>query len=98
MTRRQRRSPERGQRLGQVMLDELDALVVGEARACRLEHELGEIKAHTVHLGAIDTQQGEQAAVTGPEVEDATSVARNMLKQHAFSLGARRRQPSARSR
>jgi hypothetical protein len=55
-----------------------------------LEHELGEVKAHTEHLAATGPQKGEQAAVARPQVEDATSVARHMLEQDALSLGAAR--------
>src|SRR5438105_4162517 len=72
------------------MVHELDALIVGEALACRLEHELGEVKTHTKHLGAIDPKKGEQATVPRPEVEDATRVVRHMLDQDPLSLCAAR--------
>lgn len=72
------------------MLDELDALVAGEALASRLEHGLGKVKADTKRLVAIDPEKGEQAAVARPEVEDATNVARHMLEQDVLSLRATR--------
>ena len=43
-------APELRQRLGEVVLDELDALIAGEALARRLEHQLGEVEAHAEHL------------------------------------------------
>ncbi len=47
---------KRGQWLCEVMLDKLDPLVAGEALACRLEHDLREVEAHTEHVGTIDLQ------------------------------------------
>ncbi len=79
-------APERGQRLRQVVLHELDVLVVREALACRPEHELGEVKTHAEHFAVINLEKGEQAAVARAEVEDAPSVARHMLEQDALSL------------
>jgi len=79
-------APECGQRLHEVVFDELDAFVAGEALAGRVEHELGEVQAHPVHAGPVDLEQGEQAAVAGSEVEDAARVARHLLGQHALSL------------
>jgi hypothetical protein len=38
------------------MLDKLDPLVACEALACRLEHDLREVEAHTEHVGTIDLQ------------------------------------------
>jgi hypothetical protein len=73
------------------MRDELDALVVGEALACRFEHELREVEADTMYLAAIDPEKGEQTTVARPEVEDATSLARHLLDQDALSLRAARR-------
>jgi hypothetical protein len=61
--------PECRQRLGKVVLDELGALIAGEAPACRLEHEFGEVKAHANQVGLIDAEEGEQAAVARPEVK-----------------------------
>jgi hypothetical protein len=81
---------ERGERRGEVVLDELDAVVIGKPLACRLEHEIGEVKAHAAHLAPIDLEKGEQAAVARPEVEDATSVVGDMLEQDALSLRSAR--------
>jgi hypothetical protein len=81
-------TPDRGQRLGEIVLYELDALVAGEALACCFEHELGEIERHATHMRTVDPQHGEQASVAGPEVEDATSVARYVIEQHALALRA----------
>jgi len=84
------KAPERGQRFSQVVADELDPLVPGEALACRREHQLGEVNADTAHVAAVVLQQGEQAAVAGAEVEDARGFASDLLEQHALSLGAAR--------
>jgi hypothetical protein len=81
-------TPECGQGLGEVMPDELDALVVGEAFARRLQHGLGEIEAHTKHLAAVEPEEGKQPPIARPEVEDASGVAGHLLKQDAFSLRA----------
>jgi hypothetical protein len=84
------KAPKRGQRLVEVVLYELDALVIGEALACRREHEFGEVKSDTKHLRTIDLEQREQAAIARPEVEDPPSVERHMLEQDAVSLCATR--------
>ena len=78
--------PSGGQRLGEVVLDELDARVAGEALARGPEHQLGEVDAHADHLGTIGLQEGEQTPVARAEVEDATSPARHVLEQNALSL------------
>jgi hypothetical protein len=81
-------APERGQRPREVVLDELDAVVAREAPARRLEHELGEVKSDAERVGPVGLQQGEQATVAGPEVEDATNIARDLLGQDALALRA----------
>lgn len=48
--------PDRGGGWGEAVLHELDALVVSQALAGHLEHELGEVKTHTEHLGAINPE------------------------------------------
>ncbi len=70
------------------MLDELDALIVGEALACRAEHDLGEIKADANDLGTIAVEKREQATVSRPDVEDAMSVVRDVLQQDTLPLCA----------
>jgi hypothetical protein len=69
-------------------LDELDVLIVGEALASRVEHDLGEVKADAHNLGAITLEECEHTAISRPEVEDATSVGRDMLEQDALPLRA----------
>ena len=58
------------------MLDKLDALIAGEALACRVKHDPGEVNADANDLGTIAFQQREQATVARPEVKDTTSAAR----------------------
>ena len=81
-------APERGQRLGEVVLDELDAPVVGESLARHLQHGLREIEAHAEHLATVDPEEGEQPPVARPEVEDAPGLAGHLLEQDALSLRA----------
>jgi len=70
-------APELGQRCRQVVLDELDALVAGEAVAGRIEHELGEVQAHPVHAGTTGLQEGEQPTVARAEVEENPAVCKD---------------------
>jgi hypothetical protein len=81
---------ERGERLDKIVPHELDALIAGEAVACRVEHDLREVKADANDLGAIALEKRQQAAVSRPEVEDTTNVIRDMLEQDALSLCAAR--------
>jgi hypothetical protein len=83
-------APERGQRPGEVVLDDLDALVVGEALARRVEHEGREVEADAEHPRAVGLEQGEQAAVAGAEVEDARGAAGHVVEQDALALRAPR--------
>ena len=83
-------APERGQRLGEVVLDELDALVAGEALARGVEHECGEVEAHAGHRGAVGLEEGEQPPVTGAEVEDARGPAGHVIEQDTLPLEAAR--------
>ncbi len=80
-----------GQRLGEVVLDELDTIVAGEALARRPEHDLGEVEPYPAGLGSIGRRTGEQPAVTRAEVEDAPGVARHDVEQNALTLGAARK-------
>lgn len=82
--------PSAGELVGKVVAHEIHAVVVRKALACRLEHELGEVDAHTKHFGSIDLEKGEQPPVARPEVEDATSISRHVLEQDALSLCAAR--------
>ena len=77
-----------GQRLDEVVPDELDAPFVGEALACRPQHDLGEVEAHAERLGAANQEEGEQTPVARPEVEDAPGVAGHLLEQDALPLRA----------
>ena len=79
-------APEVRQRLGEVVLDEFDASDPGEPLARGGEHQLGEVEADPEHLRALPPQVIEQAAVAGPDVEDATGVERHVLEQDALSL------------
>jgi hypothetical protein len=72
------------------VLEELDAIVVGEALTCRLKHGLGEVEAHPDHPGSIAQKQAEEPSVARPEVEDAPSIAWHLFEQGAFSFGAAR--------
>jgi hypothetical protein len=73
------------------VLDDLHAVVTGEALARRVEHDLGEVEAHAERLGAIRQEQGEQPAVARAEVEDATGVTRNEVEEDALPLGTARK-------
>jgi hypothetical protein len=77
---------ERGQRLGEIVPDELYAPVGGEALACRLQRDIGEVEPHTEHPAAIDLEEGEHPPIAGSEVEDAPGVAGYLLEQDALSL------------
>lgn len=79
-------APKRWQWLGEIVLDELDALHRGEPLARCTEHEPGEVEADAKHLRAIGLEKGEQAAIARAEIEDATSVARHLFKQNALPL------------
>src|ERR1700730_14426212 len=75
-----------GERLDEIVLEDLDAPIVGEALACCCEHGLGEVKADTSDLGTLALQERQQAAVSRAEVKHATSVIGEMLEQDALSL------------
>jgi hypothetical protein len=83
-------APQRGQRPGEVVLGELDALVGAEALAGGREHGRGEVEADAEHAGAIGAQETEQAAVARAEVEDAPDIPRHVLEQDALPLGPAR--------
>jgi hypothetical protein len=48
--------PEVGQRLGQIMLDQLDALVAVETLMCQREHDVREVDAHAGNRRTIGLQ------------------------------------------
>ncbi len=81
---------ERRQRLHEVVRDKLDPAVAGEALACRLQHDVGEVEADAAQLLAIDLQKGKQAAVARAQVKDAASITRHLLEQHALAFRASR--------
>jgi hypothetical protein len=83
-------APERGQRLGQVVGDDLDAFVAREALARRAEHEVGEVEPDAEHPRTVGPEQREQAPVAGAEVEDARRAAGDVVEQDALALGAPR--------
>lgn len=88
---------ERGQRLGQVVLDELDALIASEPLTRRVEHNLGEVEADSAQVRAIALEQRQQPAVAGAKVEHTANLRRDVVEQHAFAFPAAR-DSSARSR
>ena len=73
-------APEVRERLGEVVLDELDSLRVGETLARGGEHHLGEVEADAEHPRSIAAEVVEQPAVAGPDVEDASRVARHVFE------------------
>lgn len=88
MTRRRRRSGRALAAFDEVVLDELDACVAGEARARRFKHDRRMIEADAMHLAAVDAQKREQTTVARPEVEHATDASRHVLEQDALPFGA----------
>ena len=64
------------------------ALIAGKALARRVEHDLGEVNADTNDLGTTLLQKREQTTISRPEVQNATSLIRDMLEQDALSLRA----------
>jgi hypothetical protein len=83
-------APERGQRLGEVVLYERDASVLGEALARRLQHGLGEVEAHADNPGATAREETEEPPVPCSEVEDAPGIAGHLFEHGALSLRAAR--------
>jgi len=81
---------ERGQRLGQVVLDELDALIAREPLARRVEHDVREIEADSAQVPAIALKQRQQPAVAGAKVEHTANLRRDVVEQHAFAFPAAR--------
>jgi hypothetical protein len=71
---------EVGKRLPKVMVNELDATLIREPRACRLEHKLGDVETHADPVGAVSPQQGEQASVARSQVQDPAGVARHVIE------------------
>ena len=61
-------SPQIGQRIVEVVLDDLHALGAGEPLARRGQHQLGEVEAHASGAISLDEYR-EQAPVARTEIE-----------------------------
>ena len=79
---------EVGQRDVEVVSDDLDQGVTGEALPRRLEHRRREVEADGPHPRPVDLEEGEQPAAAGAEVEDARDVAGDQVEQDGLPLGA----------
>ena len=79
------------------MVDQLHALVVGEAAPGGVKHQRGVVQADPQQMRPGGLQQRQEPPVAGAQVEDAVRLARHVVEQDA-SPSARRGNSSARSR
>ena len=77
-------------RRGHVVLDQLDPLIAGEAVACGVEHDVGEVEPDPAKVRPITHEQGQEATIARPEVEDAAHFARHVVEQDALALSSAR--------
>jgi len=82
------KAPERGQRFSQVVADELDPLVPGEALACRREHQLGALNPDTAH-GRSSCSRASSRASSVPRSR-MRAASRAICSSSTLFLGATR--------
>ena len=79
---------EVGQGRGHVVPEELDPLVAREALSRGREHRLREVEADPNARRPVNAEQGEQAPVPRPQVEDAPRRGRHMVEEDSLALGS----------
>src|SRR5689334_1388322 len=80
------RSPVGGERIVEVVGDDVDAVVAGEAGAGAGQHLGGEVGRGRPHAGAQLAHQREGHAVAGAEVEHALDLGRQELRERGHAL------------
>ncbi len=81
---------QRGQRVVEIVGDDGDGGIPGEAPTCSFEHCGRKIDGHSFHAGGgqLSLSKCEQAAVAGAEIKNALCCLRNKLQKGRFSFGA----------
>ena len=72
------------------MFDDLHLIVPCKAFACRLEHRGRKIESDAFRIGALDSQQAQEPAISGAEVKNSPDTFGNELQQHTLPFGAMR--------
>ena len=52
-----------------------------------VEHDLGEVETHTMHLRMACLEHGEQTPIARTEVEDPANIPRHLFEQDALPFG-----------
>src|SRR4051812_46015460 len=83
-------STQIGEGTVEVVLDDLNLVVAAKSFACGVQHRRRKVECDALGFGAANSQQREQAAVSGPQIENALSLLRDELEQHCLAFSPMR--------